>query len=171
MHRFVALGLLLAALGASTPAWAVKLCTIDFQQAMIQTAEGKSAQTKIESMYSSRKAELDRMQKDLEKAIQDYQGRAMILSADAKAQEEQKLALQQRTFEQTYLNYQNEMQNTQMQLLGDLDEKMRAVAQVVGKEQTCTAVVDKVVVIYAGPDLADVTTALVTKYNAQHPGK
>lgn len=183
MHRFTAQGRMLPAtrpamlvamilaLAWSSPAWALKLCAIDFQQAMLQTTEGKSAQTKIETMYAARKAELDRMQKDLEKAIADYQGRAMILSADAKAAEEQKLALQQQNFEQIYLKYQNEMQNTQMQLLGDLDDKMRAIAQIVGKEQTCTAVVDKVVVIYAGPDLADITTQLVTKYNAQHPGK
>lgn len=169
MHRFIAFGILLLVGSWGTPAWAVKLCAIDFQQAMLQTTQGKTAQTKIESMYSTRKAELDRMQKDLEKAIQDYQSRALILSAEAKATEEQKLALQQQNFEQIYLKYQNEMQNTQAQLLGDLDEKMRAVAGVVGKEQTCTAVIDKVVVIYAGPDLADVTAALVTKYNAQHP--
>lgn len=171
MRRFLALGLLFTGVLTSTPAWAVKLCTIDFQQAMLQTAEGKAAQTKIESMYSSRKAELDRMQSELEKAIKDYQARSILLTADAKAQEEQKLALQQQTFEQTYLKYQNEMQNTQMSLLGDLDEKMRAVAQIVGKEQGCTAVIDKVIIVYGGPDLADVTTSLVSKYNAQHPGK
>ena len=95
----------------------------------------------------------------------------MILSAEAKAGEEQKLGLQQKTFEQTYMKYQNEMQQTYMGLLGDLDEKMRAVAQVVGKEQACTAVIDKAVVIYAGAEMADVTTTLVTKYNAQHPPK
>ena len=163
----VATGLLLS----STPAHALKLCVIDFQTAVTETAEGKGAQTKIDAMYSSRKGELERMQKELEKAVQDYQSRAMILSAEAKAGEEQKLALQQRTFEQTYMNYQNEMQQTYMGLLGDLDEKMRAVAQVVGKEQSCTAVIDKAVVIYAGAEMADVTTTLVTKYNAQHPPK
>lgn len=163
----VATGLLLS----STPAFALKLCVIDFQTAVTDTAEGKSAQTKIDAMYSSRKGELERMQKELEKAVADYQSRAMILSAEAKGTEEQKLALQQRTFEQTYMNYQNEMQQTYMGLLGDLDEKMRAVAQVVGKEQGCTAVIDKAVVIFAGAEMADVTTTLVMKYNAQHPPK
>jgi Skp family chaperone for outer membrane proteins len=170
--RAAARGLVvMSLLMASTPAWALKLCLIDFQKAVTETAEGKSAQTKIDGMYSSRKAELERMQKELEKAIQDYQSRAMILSAEAKAGEEQKLGLQQKTFEQTYMNYQNEMQQTYMGLLGDLDEKMRAVAQVVGKEQGCTTVIDKAVVIYAGAEMADVTTTLVTKYNAQHPPK
>jgi Skp family chaperone for outer membrane proteins len=158
-------------LATSTPAWALKICTVDFQQAVTQTAEGKAAQTKIDTMYSSRKSELERMQATLEKAIADYQSRQLILSADAKAQEEQKLALQQRTFEQTYMQYQNEMQQEYMALLGNLDEKMRAVAQVVGKENACTAIIDRAAVVYTGPDAADVTTTLVTKYNTQHPPK
>jgi Skp family chaperone for outer membrane proteins len=162
---------LVALLLTSAPAWALKLCSIDFQTAVNDTAEGKAAQTKIDGMYSTRKAELERMQTELEKAVQDYQSRQLILSADAKGQEEQKLALQQRTFEQTYMQYQNEMQQTYMGLLGDLDEKMRAIAQAVGKEQGCTAVIDKAAIVYGGPDLADVTQILVTKYNAQHPSK
>ena len=82
-RAMVAGGLLLT----SSPAWALKLCLIDFQTAVTATAEGKAAQTKIDSMYSSRKSELERMQTELEKAIQDYQSRAMILSAEAKAGE------------------------------------------------------------------------------------
>jgi Skp family chaperone for outer membrane proteins len=168
MRRLVVMGFLLI---AASPAHAVKLCMIDFQSAVTETAEGKSAQTKIDAMYSTRRGELERMQADLEKAIQDYQSRSMILTGDAKAQAEQKLALQQQTFERTYMTYQNEMQQMYMSLLGDLDEKMRKIAQTVGKEQSCTAVIDKAVVVYAGSDMADVTSTLVAKYNAQHPPK
>ncbi|MEZ4239544.1 MAG: OmpH family outer membrane protein [Myxococcota bacterium] len=168
MRRLVMMGLLSL---AAAPAYAGKLCMIDFQTAVTDTAEGKAAQTKIDSMYSSRRGELERMQADLEKAAQDYQSRSMILTGDAKAQAEQKLALQQRTFEQTYMQYQNEMQQTYMSLLGDLDDKMRKIAQAIGKEQGCSVVIDKAVVVYAGDDMADVTGALVTKYNAQHPPK
>ena len=46
-----------------------------------------------------------------------------------------------------------------------------AIAQTVGKDQACTAVIDKVIIIYSGPDLADVTSSLVSKYNAQYPGR
>lgn len=165
MRRMVAL----VALMVSSPAWATKLCIIDFQKAVNDTAEGKAAQSKIDAMYSSRKSELERMQNELEKAMQDYQSRQLILSADAKAAEEQKLGLQQRTFEQTYGQYQQEMQQTYTDLLGELDTKMRAVAEVVGKEQTCSVIIDKAAVVYAGADSTDVTGSLVTKYNTQHP--
>lgn len=146
-----------------------KICVVDFQKAVTETQEGQAAQKKIDSMYSTRKGELERMQADLEKAIQDYQSRALILSADAKAAEEQKLGLQEQTFQRTYMQYQQEMQQTYGSLLGDLDEKMRSTATAVGKEQGCSVVLDQAVVVYFGSDVADVTGTLVSKYNAAHP--
>ncbi|MCB9686978.1 MAG: OmpH family outer membrane protein [Alphaproteobacteria bacterium] len=158
-------------LALSAPAFAGKICVVDFQTAVTETQEGKAAQTRIDTMYATRKGELERMQADLEKAIKDYQGRAMILSADAKAQEEQKLGLQQQTFERTYMQYQQEMQQTYGALLGDLDEKMRTIAKDVGASQGCSVVLDSAVIVYASNEVGDVTDVLVQRYNAQHPAK
>lgn len=166
MRRAVVTAVLLL---ASTPAWAQKICIVDFQKAVTDTHEGQAAQKKIDTMYSSRKGELERMQAELERAIQDYQSRALILSQEAKQAEEQKLGLQEQTFQRTYMQYQQEMQQTYGTLLGDLDEKMKTTATAVGKEQGCSIVLDKAVVVYFGADVADVTTALVQKYNAAHP--
>jgi Skp family chaperone for outer membrane proteins len=161
--------LAVGSLFAASPAFATKVCGVDFQKAVNDTIEGKAAQTKIDGMYSTRKGELERMQSELEKAIQDYQGRSMILAPEARAQEEQKLGLQQQTFERTYQQYQQEMQQTYGSLLGDLDEKMKAVASTIGKEQACTVVLDRAVVVFAGPDFVDVTQLLVDRYNQMHP--
>lgn len=152
-------------------AFATKICVVDFQRAVTETTEGKAAQAKIDSMYASRKGELERMEAELQKAIEDYQKRAAILSNEARASEEQKLALQQRTFEQTYLQFQQEMQQSYVAQLQDLDTKMRTVAGQVGKEATCSIVVDSAVVVYSGTDVVDVTTTLVNKYNTTHPSK
>src|SRR5262249_50718886 len=121
MRRLASVLLLLV----STNAWATKVCYVDFQTAVTSTDEGKAAQKKIDTMYAARKSELEKMQSDLQKHIQDYQSRSLILAADAKAQEEQKLGLEQDNFQKTYQQYQDEMQQTYQQLLGDLDEKMR----------------------------------------------
>lgn len=157
-----------ALLMASSPAWALKICAADFQKAVEDTTQGKAASTKIESMYGARKAELEKMQAALDKAIQDYQSRQLILSADAKAAEQQKLAQQDQAFQQKYMQYQNEMQQEYVTALQSLGEKMRTVAQTVGKEQACTVLLDKAVVIYAGADMTDLTSTLVTRYNAQY---
>jgi outer membrane protein len=172
MSRPKTVGLLATFLAfAPSTAFAEKLCTIDFQRAVTDTAEGKAAQSKIDNMYATRKGELERMQSELQKAVEDYQKRAAILSNEARSAEEQKLALQQRTFEQTYMQFQDEMQQTYMSMLGDLDGKMRLIAVAVGKENTCSIVIDTAVVVYAGTDVLDVTGMLVTRYNTTHPPK
>lgn len=156
---------------AGAPAMANKLCVVDFQTAVTETQEGKSAQKKIDAMYSSRKDELARMQSELEKAIADLQSRAMILSPEARAEEEQKLSLRQRTFEQTYMQYQNEMQQTYFGLLGDLDEKMRTTAGEVGRSNGCSLVLDTAVVVFKAADVLDISSTLVQRYNQQHPAQ
>jgi outer membrane protein len=150
---------------------AEKMCTIDFQRAVTDTAEGKAAQSKIDNMYATRKGELERMQVELQKAVEDYQKRAAILSNEARGAEEQKLALQQRTFEQTYMQFQDEMQQTYTSMLGELDNKMREIATAVGKESACSILLDTAVVVYSGPEVFDVTGMLVTRYNTTHPPK
>ncbi len=172
MWRRSCVGLLISVLvSLPVPAFAQKICIVDFQRAVTETAEGKAAQTKIDSMYATRKAELERMQTELQKAVTDYQKRQAILSNEARAAEEQKLALQQRTFEQTYVQFQEEMQQTYVGMLGDLDAKMRTIATTVGKENACTVVLDNAVVVYSGADAVDVTTTLVNRYNSAHPPK
>jgi len=171
MWRGSCVALLIVIAWVPVPAFAQKFCVVDFQRAVTETAEGKAAQTKIDSMYATRKAELERMQTELQKAIEDYQKRASILSNEARAAEEQKLGLQQRTFEQTYMQFQEEMQQTYVGMLGDLDGKMRNIATTVGKENTCSVVLDSAVVVYSGSDVVDITTPLVNRYNAAHPPK
>ena len=169
MSRLLSVSVAAFLVVAPGTAFAEKLCTIDFQKAVTDTAEGKAAQAKIDNMYATRKGELERMQTELQKAVEDYQKRAAILSNEARTAEEQKLALQQRTFEQTYMQFQDEMQQTYTSMLGELDGKMRQIAIAVGKESSCTIVIDTAVVVYAGTDVLDVTGMLVTRYNTTHP--
>lgn len=163
----VCAGLLLA----SAPAFASKLCVVDFQTAVTETTEGKSAQGKLDGMYSSKRTALERMQTDLQKAVSDLQSRRAILSADALAKEEQTLMTQQQQFEQTYMQFQEEFQRTYMSMLGELDKKMRAIAGETAKASGCSVVLDKAAVVFAGSDVTDISSSLVARYNKAHPGK
>src|SRR5690606_790845 len=84
---------------AATPAFAGPIAVVDFQRAVTETDQGKAAQKKIDDMYESRRGEIERMQSDLEKQIQDFQARAMILSDQARAEQEQQLMLKQQQFQ------------------------------------------------------------------------
>jgi outer membrane protein len=168
MARILPIAALLVGLFGATAAQAETICTIDFQKAAAETNEGKALMSKIDSSYKSRQDELQRMQKEFEAAVADYQKRAMLLSAEAKAEEEQKLGMRQQQLQQTAMQYEGELQQMNMTMLQDLDAKMRVVAGDVGKSKGCTVVIDSAVVVYAAAGVTDITTELVTKYNSSN---
>lgn len=154
----------------SAPAWANKICVVDFQTAVTETSEGQAAQKRLDGMYASKRAELEKMQLNLQNAVKDLQSRRAILSADALAKEEQTLGRQQAQLEQTYMAYQEEFQRTYTAMLGDLDKKMRTAAEQTAKSKNCSIVLDKAAVVYQADDVTDISKALVARYNAAHPG-
>jgi outer membrane protein len=138
---------LLVGLFAAAPALAAQIAVVDFQKAVTQTEEGTNAQKKIDTMYMSRKQEIDKLRTDLEASIQDYQSRAMILSEQARAETEQRLAGQQAQFEQRYMQYQQELQQVYGTMLQDLDGKMRTLVSTIAKEKSYSLVIDAAAVM------------------------
>jgi outer membrane protein len=123
---------------------------------------------KIDGMFKSRQDEIAKMEADFQKTVADFQNRAPMLAAEARAAEENKLMGQQRSLQQTAMQYEQEMQQQYMAMLGELDVKMRTVAADVGKTKACTVVLDSAIVVYAGPEVVDVTLDLVARYNSVH---
>ena len=151
---------------APVAAWAGGIAVIDFQRAVNETNEGKAAQSKLDTMYASRKSEIETKRNELEAEFKDFQSRAMILSEAARGEEEQKLGMKQQQFQQLYMQYEQEMQQQYMQLLQNLDTKMRSVSEKLAKEKGYDLVIDKAAVVYVGGSTVDMTDALVTRYNA-----
>lgn len=152
----------------AAPAFAGPIAVVDFQRAVTETEQGKSAQSKIDNMYDTRKVEIERMQKDLEKEIQDFQARAMILSEQARMEQEQQLMAKQQRFQQTSMQYEVELQQTYSGLLSELDQKMRALSAVIAKEKGYDLVLDRAVVVHMGGSVVDMTADLVARYNQTH---
>lgn len=151
---------------AAAPAWASGIAVVDFQRAVMETTDGKAAQDKLDTMYASRKSEIDKLRSDLEGDFADYQARQMILSDEARAETEKGLVEKQQKFEAKYGQYQEEMQKTYYALLQDLDEKMRILCEKIAKEKTYDVVLDRAAVVYAGGTTIDMTDELIRRYNA-----
>ena len=67
-----------ALLSLAPVAQAGSMCTVDFQKAVTETNEGKSAQSKIDGLFKSRQDELVKMQTDFEQQVADFQKRATM---------------------------------------------------------------------------------------------
>jgi outer membrane protein len=150
---------------ATTLAHAGPIAVVDFQLAVTQTTEGKAAQSKIDQMYTARKAEIDKLKGELDREIADYQSRSMILSESARTEAETGLMAKQQRFEQMYMQYQEEIQQTYGGLLQQLDVKMRTVSVSLAREKGYDIVLDKQAVVYSGASVVDMTPELVVRYN------
>ena len=164
MRFWFALGL---GLMTAAPAVASDVVVVDFQRAVQETTEGKAAQQKLEQMRATREGEITRMKAALDKRLEDYQARQMILSAEARRVEEETLMMEQQRFQEKYVQYQQEMQQNYMGLLQGLDTKMRDLSATIAKDKGYQLVLDRAAVVYIGPDYTDMTDELIRRYNAQ----
>ncbi len=157
----------------ATPAFAeVKIATVDFQRALNEVAEGASARARLESMYSEKKAAIEKMGKDLEAKGLEFQKQAVILSDAARKQKEEELYAEQMRFQSAYQRSEGEMQQAYMGAMETLISKMRTLAGTIGQEKGYTLVVEinEGGVVWASSSV-DITAELIKRYNAANPAK
>lgn len=155
------------ALGALVPGVArAAICVVDAEEALNNTAEGKAAQKRLESMFSAKQSELEKLQADLMKAVESFESSKMILSDAARATKQEELARQQASLQQKAMAAEQEMQETYTALLGDMEGKMVKAAESVGAKKACTVVLQKAAVLYTGKDAVDITADVIAALDA-----
>lgn len=166
-HRLLAAGLFAAALSAPTTALAGGMAVVDFQQALEAVDEGKLVQARLEGMYEEKKKALGEMEQKLMSMQQDYQQQAMVLTPDALKAKEEEIMREQMVYQQEVQKAEMEFQaryNREMEMLLG---KMATICEEMGKEKGYEMVLEKNAgVVWAS--VPDLTTDLITRYNAKH---
>lgn len=147
-----------------------KVVVIDFQAALSQVQEGKLVQARLEGMYNEKAASLRKMEEQLMAMQQEYEKQAMVLSDEAKRQKEQEFMAGQAQYQQMVMQSEQEFQQAYAKEMEGLIAKMRKVAGEMAKAKGYDLVIDAAAVAYAGPNVPDLTTDLVTKYDASNGG-
>ena len=151
----------------ASPALAGGMAYVDFQRAVNETNSGKSAQAQLEQAYSAKRGEIERQRVALQQAFETYEKRKQILNDDARLAAEQDLLAKQQKLEADVVRYEQEMQQQYMQVVQQLDTKMRAMAGTIAKERGYDMVLDKAAVVYAGAGSVDMTDELIRRYTGQ----
>ena len=105
-------------------------------------------------------------QTQLQKDVEDYESKKLILTDDAKAKAEQELMRKSQELQQTMVGYQNDMDRQVAAELQKLDQKLRDVSSKIAKERGYDLVLDKAVVVYAATGVTDMTADVIKRYNA-----
>ena len=159
---------------ASTAAWAqsVTIAVVDFQSALNQVQEGTAVKAKLDSLYKEKKGAIDQMETQLKTMQEEYQKQSLILSDAARQQKEAEMQQAQMVYQQTYMQSEQEMNDTYNELMAGLISKMRTIAEQIGKEKGYTLILEATEggVVYNG-GAVDITSELVKRYDAANPKK
>jgi outer membrane protein len=171
MRHVILLATLAIAAAAPRPASAeVKIGFVNLRRAAYEVDEGKAAVAQLKREEAEKQKKLDERKAELTRLKGEYDKQAMVLSDKARAEKageiEQKLA----EFQQLGLQWEQELNVKQQQLLGAVGERLDPVVKEIAEAEGLTFVLEKGAVLY-GPSALDLTNELIRKYNARYAKK
>lgn len=166
MIRFV---LVLLAASALLPAQ-VKIAVINSQQAVLETAEIKKAQTQLEGTFKPRQSEIEKIQNEmaaLQNKLQTGQGKIT-------AQEEQNLTAQgqrrQRELQRLTEDLQADVDRSRNEILERVGKRMQEIVRKMADERTLDLVIDVSNTVHFKPTL-ELTKEATAAYDKAYPVK
>jgi len=151
---------------------ATRVALIDFQVAILQTEEGKSAKAKIERELDSRKKELLSQQSELKKIEDDFDAKRSVLSEDEKASKTRDLQTKLVAFQRSQMALEQEVRQKEMQETQKIFQNLSALVEEYAKKNNFDLVFEKGAgaVLYVARG-SDITADIVGLYNQRHKVK
>jgi len=121
---------------------ASRVAVVDFEKAVVESAEGKKSSERFNATLQSKQAEAEKRQKELEDAQKKLQTQGAALSETAKANLQKDI--DRRTIELQRFNEdaQKELQSVRDELLRPIAERASAILNALAAEQGYTLIVD-----------------------------
>ena len=164
MRRFaLALALPLSFL-ASRAARAEKIGYVDVQRVILEVEEGKAAKARLKTEVDSKRAELQKKEKELAEMKADYDRQAGVLTDEAKKAKEQEMQKTYMAAQQLARQMQEDLAGKEEEAMRSISEKLMVVIQEVSEREGFTFVIKKDALMH-GPASADITNDIVRRYN------
>jgi outer membrane protein len=159
-------GLLLAA--APATAAELKLGYVDFQRALNEVEQGKTAKATLQKDFAEKQKVLDRDKTELEKMQAEFEKQATVLSEEAKRDKAVEIQRRMNEAQGRLVGFQKELSEREREATRAIFEKMEALVREIADAEGFTVVVEKnnAGIIVAPPSL-DLTNELIRKYNAR----
>ena len=149
-----------------------KVVVVDFERAVVGSAEGKQAQAKFNAKLEEKQKEVEKLQKDLEDTQKRLQAGDKVLSDTVKAGLQRDLERGQTELTRIQEDAQKELDTLRQDLLRPVAERAGAALNALAAEQSYTAVVDVSNqannVLWFNPN-NDITSELIKRLDASAP--
>lgn len=159
---------------APAPAKAPKVAVIQFQAAVLSTAEGKAASSTLRAKFDPKKADVDKRQAQLKEMNDKLQKGGATLSPEARAKMQDDLGRGSRTLQRDIDDLNNELQQDEGKLMQEMGVKMTDLIQSYATKHGYSIVLDvsseQTPVLWADA-ASNITADIVKEYDALHPVK
>jgi outer membrane protein len=151
----------------------VKIGIVAIQAAIANTNEGKKELDTLQQHFSPRQAELKNQSDEIENLKKQLQAQGDKLTDDARATQVRSIESKQKTLQRSGEDFQNEVQQAELELLNRLGGKMQKVMETYAKTNGYAVILDvsnpqTTPVLYAA-EATNITKDLIDAYNAQSP--
>lgn len=150
----------------SIPAQAIKVGFVDLQQALQTVEAGKAAKAQLEKEMAKKREQLEKTQAALQKETTEFENRAEVMSASARATKQAELQKKIAEFQKSFGESQMDLQKRERELTKPIIDELRAIVEGIGKTQSFELVLEKNegAVLYAlnGTDL---TKEVIENFN------
>jgi outer membrane protein len=149
-----------------------KIAVVDFERAVVQSAEGKKSSDKFNVALQGRQADAEKRQKELEDAQRKLQTQQQLLNETAKANLQKDIDRRTTELQRFNEDSQKELQSLRDELLRPIAERASAILNAIAAEQGYTVIVDvsnpQNSVVWFNPK-NDITEELTRRIDAATP--
>ena len=141
-----------------------KIGVIDLQKVLETSAAGKAIQAELKTKNDKMAADLQKKGGEIEKISKRLERESMVMSKEMRDEKEREQRIKVNDFKTLQKRYRSELQKLQVELMQQLQTKINAVTQEIGKKEGYLLIMDKRGVIYA-PTSVDLTDKLIQRLN------
>ena len=141
-----------------------KIGVIDLQKVLETSAAGKAIQAELKTKNDKMAADLQKKGGEIEKISKRLERESMVMSKEMREEKEREQRIKVNDFKTLQKRYRSELQKLQGELMQQLQTKINAVTQEIGKKEGYLLIMDKRGVIYA-PTSVDLTDKLIQRLN------
>lgn len=172
MFRKLSLTLLAGAMGLITLTASAqsKMAVVDFQRALLNTAEMKKAQAELEAKFKPRQDQLQKLDRELQQIQSQLQTMAGKLTQQAEQDLQSQGQRKQRELTRIQEDLQADVERERTEILQKSGKQMQDVVKKLAEEKTLDLVVDAGNTLFFKPAL-DITADASAAYDKTYPAK
>ena len=134
-----------------------KIAVIDLEKTLYETPAGKRASDAFDKTRLAKQAELDKQQKDLQKAAAELDKQSAVLKPDVLAKKKGDLEAKFVALQQVFVKLERDLAGERTKLLQDVLKQAEPLIDTLAKAEGVNLVVDRSAVLWVDPavDLTD----------------